>query len=109
MSRISYWDRIKAYAYALQGDGCTSSPDLTYTECCDEHDIHYRTGQRIDGTPITREESDRELFECMRRKGKTPLVGKFIVPVIYYSAVRVFGGQAWKAGSEESPDKPESR
>lgn len=96
MSKISYWDRVKAHAHALKGDGCTSSPDLTYRLCCDEHDIHYRTGKRIDGTPITRAESDAQLFRCMREQGKTPVVGKFIIPVIYWSFVRALGGKAWQ-------------
>ena len=95
MSKISYWDRVKAHAHALKGDGCTSSPDLFYQACCDEHDIHYRTGKRIDGTPITRAEADKLLFECMRERGKTPIVGKFLLPSLYYFAVRLFGGGAW--------------
>ena len=96
MSKISYWDRVKAHAHALKGDGCTSSPDLTYRLCCDEHDIHYRTGKTIDGTPITRAEADKKLFDCMREQGRTPVVGKFLIPAFYYLGVRLLARKAWQ-------------
>lgn len=93
-----YWAWVKEQKAALQGDGCTKSPDLFYTACCDEHDIYYRTGHDEDGKPITRYQADKRLFACMKRAGKTPVVGRFLLPVVYWSAVRLFGGGAWKGG-----------
>lgn len=94
--KIGYWDRVKAMAFALKGDGCTNAPDLTYRRCCDEHDIHYRTGETLAGEPISRTEADAALFRCMRKTGKTPVVGRLIVPAFYWLGVRLFGGGAWK-------------
>lgn len=93
---MTYWQRVKEHARALKGDGCTSSPDLFYRRCCDEHDIHYRTGKTVDGEPITRAQSDARLFQCMKNAGKTPVVGRFILPAVYWTAVRLFGGRAWR-------------
>src|SRR3990167_9662366 len=92
----AYWEWVKQQKAALQGDGCTSSPDLFYTRCCDEHDIYYRTGKDEDGKPITRAQADKRLFQCMSKTGKTPFVVRFLLPVFYSSAVRLFGGKAWK-------------
>ena len=91
-----YWTNIKEKANALKGDGCTSSPDFFYRKCCDEHDVHYRTGETIDGFPISRLEADNRLFECMKKQGKTPIIGRFIIPCFYWIGVRLFGGDAWK-------------
>ena len=91
-----YWKKVKDMAAALQGDGCTSSPDFFYTKCCDEHDIHYRTGHTIKGNPITRAAADKRLFICMKKAGKTPVLGRFIIPLTYYIAVRLFASKAWK-------------
>lgn len=93
---MSYWQRVKEYARALNGDGCTSAPDLTYRRCCDEHDIHYRTGKTLDGRPITRAQADARLFKCMKRTGVTPVVGRLIVPAIFWLGVRLGGRGAWK-------------
>lgn len=95
----SYWQRVKKTSRALKGDGCSSSPDFYYTRCCDEHDIHYRTGCTIDGVAISREEADKCLFSCMKLAGRTPVVGKFIIPCFYWLGVRLFGGKAWKGPS----------
>lgn len=91
-----YWLIVKQKAAALRGDGCTSSPDLNYANCCHEHDIHYRTGKTVDGKPITRLQSDNMLFQCMRKHGITPIVGTLIVPSVYWFFVRVAGWNAWK-------------
>lgn len=91
-----YWKRVKEHAKALKGDGCTSAPDFWYRRCCDEHDIAYRTGKTVDGADITRAEADKRLFDCMCKRGKTPIVGRFIIPALYWGAVRIFGRGAWK-------------
>lgn len=93
-----YWTQVREAAKALKGDGCTSAPDFFYRQCCDEHDIHYRTGHTVDGKPITRAESDKRLFQCMKSRGKTPVIGRFIVPALYWIAVRVAARGAWKGG-----------
>src|SRR3990167_4187008 len=97
-----YWQKVKQMSQALKGDGCTNSPDLFYTHCCDEHDIHYRTGHTLEGTPISRKDADRRLFTCMKKAGKTPIIGRFLVPCIYWAAVRLFGGRAWRGDVCES-------
>lgn len=89
-------------ARALNGDGCTSSPDLSYRDCCDAHDVHYRTGRDLEGRPITRREADRQLRACMRHSGKTLLIGRWLLPWLYWAAVRTFGRRAWKgSGSSD--------
>lgn len=95
-----YWARVKEHAAALKGDGCTSSPDFFYRKCCDEHDIHYRTGKTVNDEPITRAQADSCLFQCMKKTGKTPIVGRFLLPVFYWAAVRVAGGHSWKGGAQ---------
>ena len=89
-----YWKRVKEAAYALKGDGCTDAPDLTFRLCCDEHDVHYRTHKHLDGTHITKQEADKRLYECMKKKSITP-VGKYIIAPIYFLAVKVFAQPAW--------------
>ena len=97
MSRtMSYWDRVKALAWALKGDGCSGgAPDLNYRPCCDEHDIHYRTGMTVDGERITRKEADERFRKCMQERGLVPILGTHIVPFFYWAAVRLFGEDSW--------------
>ncbi len=84
----------KAWAY-VKGDGCTASPDLFYGECCRNHDADYELGVDENGNKISRFKADNRLFNCMKKKGKTPVIGRFIVPVIYWSFVRTFGWKFW--------------
>lgn len=86
---------------AVRGDGCTSSPDLAYTECCNRHDKDYTTGTDENGFKITRAQADKRLYECMKRAGVTPIVGRFIVPAFYYIAVRLFGGSHWEGNKRK--------
>ena len=95
-----YWKRVKEAAAALKGDGCTSSPDLTYRRCCDEHDIHYRTHKHLDGEPITKQEADKRLYECMKQASITP-IGRFIIAPLYFGAVKYFAQSAWDKGKDE--------
>ena len=92
----TYWTRVKEHAKALKGDGCTSSPDFWFHRCCNEHDIAYRTGKTVDGVEVTRAEADNQLFVCMKKRNKDPLISKWILPALYWSAVRLFGRGAWK-------------
>ena len=96
MASGSYWEKVKQHARALKGDGCTSSPDLFYARCCDEHDIHYRTGRTLEGKFISRADADKRLFQCMKEAGKTPVVGRFLVPCVYWVGVRLFGKGSWR-------------
>lgn len=88
--------RVTELWKAIKGDGCTASPDLFYKRCCNTHDRHYATHEHNNGAPITKAEADKRLFQCMRKAGKTPIVGKFIIPAIYWTAVTLFGGKFWK-------------
>lgn len=92
---MTYWDRVKALAWALKGDGCSRAPDLFYRSCCDEHDIHYRTGMTLAGVSLTRKQADTRFRKCLQKNGKTPILGTFILPWIYYAAVRLFGESSW--------------
>lgn len=94
--RHTYWQKVKSLSRALQGDGCTCAPDFFYRECCDEHDIHYRTGKRVNGDPITRLQADNALFRCMRRRGKLPVIGKLLIPAVFWLFVRALGWKAWR-------------
>lgn len=89
---------LRALAGAVKADGCSSSPDLFFKECCDEHDVYYRTGKDAEGRPISRQEADRRLRKCqqrfarLKRKGVVPVLGPFfwqqVVPWVYWGAVR---------------------
>ena len=48
------------------------------------------------GGSFTRAQADKRLFECMRKAGKTPVVGKFLIPALYYGAVRSLGWLFYK-------------
>lgn len=95
MRTMSYWDRVKALAWALKGDGCSKAPDLFYHSCCDEHDIAYRTGATVDGKRLTRKQADARFLACLKKNGKIPILGTLILPYIYWSMVRLFGESAW--------------
>ena len=85
------WEYLKkkyVEAQNLRSDGCTASPDLFWKECCEEHDFYYRHPE-IAG--ISRKEADKRLRLCMRKKGS----GR-IISGIYWLAVRLFGGRAYK-------------
>lgn len=62
-----YWAWVRRIALAIGSDGCTKSLDL-YVECCYEHDIHWRTGVRHGGQPITRMEANAEFRRCIQSR-----------------------------------------
>src|SRR3990167_3710815 len=98
---------LRATAAALKADGCSSSPDLFFKECCDEHDVYYRTGKDAEGRPVTRAQADARLRRCqhrfarLRQKGVVPLIGPWFwrtaVPWLYWLGVRVGGRRVWNA------------
>lgn len=60
MSELDYWIRVRVRAAELGGDHCTWVPDF-YSDCCDEHDIAYRTGRTVDGAPRSQQQADLDL------------------------------------------------
>jgi hypothetical protein len=97
--------RLRAAWRAVRGDGCTNSPELTYHRCCLRHDADYTAHCDENGLALTRSQADARLFECMKKSGVTPVIGKFLLPALYWSAVRIFGGKHWK----KSPSQIESK
>lgn len=85
----------RAWKY-LRGDGCTAVPDLTYSKCCRAHDADYRYAVNEEGEGLTRAEADRRLRECMMKTGKTPVIGRFLLPWVFWLGVRVGGAGIWK-------------
>lgn len=68
-----------AYLKDFVTDGCTMSPDLEFSECCETHDLDYST------TENSRRQSDRKLRKCIDKKGYPYL------SVIYWIGVRLMG------------------
>lgn len=62
-------------------NGCTSSPDFNFIECCNAHDLCYCHG----GSEEDRYICDRIFFDCVRNKAGT------IIAWIYYTVVRIAG------------------
>ena len=84
-------EKIKQLWRAVRTDGCTASPDLWWGDCCNDHDRHYVTHMHRDGTPITRYQADLALFRCMKQKNIHLPIWRWVIPSIYFVAVRIFG------------------
>jgi hypothetical protein len=97
-SDVTYWQRVKDYARQLGGDGCSGPTLQVHRSCCDEHDIHYRTGRTLDGQPITRAEADAEFRRCMQARS----VGGRWHPLPWWRwvAVRLAGWRYFQGGSD---------
>ena len=95
-----YWKRVAHKAIDLDSDGCTGVPDFYITGCY-EHDVHYRTHKTLDGKPITRAESDRQLRQYIQSKSK---FGRFS-PMAWWRwvGVRLLAKSAWEKDGEGSP------
>lgn len=76
-------DRVRS-----KTDGCSNSPDFTFSECCIEHDINYRKNP----DQITRSEADKRLRQCIGEHGL------IVLPWLYWAAVRLFGRKSWNGG-----------
>lgn len=89
---MEYWERVRLKAAELGADGCSGVPDF-YKDCCDEHDIHYRTKHTLDGQPISRPEADVRFRECIQSRSG---FGR-LSPLSWWRwlGVRIFGGKAW--------------
>lgn len=90
-STKEHWDKL---AQLVKADGCTSAPDFWFTNCCNQHDVFYRTGKDEHGNAITRAEADKRFRICLRADALT-LPGRLFFPWLYWSAVRVFGARHW--------------
>lgn len=74
-------------------DGCTSSPDLNFIDCCNRHDYDYQN------MSMSRARADKRLRQCMSKRGW------IVLPWLYWAAVRVFGGNHFKRKQREAKVK----
>ena len=83
-----YWDHVYAKAAQLESDGCSFVSEA-FHQCCLEHDVHYRTQKRLDGTLISRRDADKRFRECMQMRST---FGK-ASPMAWWrwAGVRLFG------------------
>lgn len=79
----------------VKADGCSSAPDLWFSDCCNCHDVYYRSGKDEHGFTLTRAQADRLFLRCLR-EASISTFGKWILAPIYYCAVRIFGGGCWR-------------
>ncbi len=68
-----YWDLVVAKADELKSDGCTLVSEM-YHICCQEHDVHYRTGKTVYGDPISVRDANARFRQQMQARSK---LGKF--------------------------------
>lgn len=94
-------DEIKRAWRYLRGDGCTSVPDFFYGPCCRNHDADYRLGVDENGDTITRAQADKRLYACMKKTGKTPIIGRLLIPVVFWLGVRGGASGVWKKYREK--------
>ncbi len=87
-------DAARRAWHAIRGDGCTAAPDLTFANCCRQHDADYTLRHDQDGRPLTRAQADRRLRECMKREAATP-IGRWVLSWAYWTGVRVAGWTRW--------------
>ena len=104
--REEYWQRVRERAAELGSDGCSGVPDF-YLDCCLEHDIHYRTGYRLDGTRLTREDADTQLRQCIQARST---FGR-LSPMAWWrwAGVRLFGQRAWPNWTAPTTPNPPQR
>lgn len=83
-----YWDHVYAKGAELKTDGC-SFVSQAFHQCCVEHDVHYRTHKRLDGSAITRAEADKRFRECMQMRSRFGVLS----PMAWWrwAGVRLFG------------------
>ncbi len=108
MSHTTRHTRLQELVVRIKGDGCSSSPDLWFKDACDEHDVAYRYHQWLNrrgdlGGPTTKARADARLWRGI--KNSSPILPrglKWLSPTaaIYWMAVTLFGGNAWRTGPE---------
>lgn len=62
----NYWCRVKRRARELDSDGCTLVSDI-FILACWEHDIHWRLGATLYGTPISMSQANRRFRLVIQR------------------------------------------
>lgn len=88
---MSYWIRVREKAAEIGADGCTMATGA-FRDCCLEHDLHWRTGQTLDGDPISFDEADLRFRSCMQRSSR---LGWFSpMAWIRYAVIRTIGRKA---------------
>lgn len=83
---IGNLNTLSEYTKDRDPDGCSSSPDGWWKECCDMHDFAYQDGGALEAE---RQDADVMLYDCMVRRGAANEAS------IYYTAVRNFGDGAF--------------
>lgn len=94
-------EHYRALAKLVKADGCSSAPDLWFKECCDTHDVNYRTGEDCDGNPITRAQADKLFRQCLHKSAITPF-GRYVLSWVYWGAVRAFGGRYYQQSNSST-------
>ena len=92
---VEYRCQVRTRAAELRSDGCSGPAlDAFHRDACLEHDVHYRTGQTLDGQPISRPEADA-LF---RRRMQAASIFGPLSPMAWWrwTAVRLFGRCSWR-------------
>lgn len=68
-----YWAHVRFVATQLHSDGCTGVVDF-YKDACLEHDIHWRTGQTLDGATISTAQANTRFRLVIQSRSK---LGRF--------------------------------
>ena len=89
-----HWPAIRQMAKSLGGDGCSGPTIPLFVDCCDQHDIAYRTHSDEFGDPITRAEADARMRECIQ--SRDPLGEASVVAQWRFVALRMFGWLYWR-------------
>jgi hypothetical protein len=84
-----------------QVNGCTSSPDFDFKDCCDKHDRCYQDEDHC--TSCDRVECDWELYTCIVQKGVSSGKDYTALAAIYYFAVRTAGESFFEYCDEHDP------
>jgi hypothetical protein len=93
-----YWQEVERRAKELHTDGCSGLVQW-YKKFCYEHDIHYRTHQMLDGTPIGKWMADA-IF-AWRQMNMSPTGAA--VGVTRWVGLTVAGWFAWYKDGRGSP------
>jgi hypothetical protein len=87
----TYWYLVRQIAATLNSDGCSGVPEF-HSDCCLEHDIHWRTGRTIDGEAITDMQANRRFWYCNAVKSRfgrwSPMAAWRFAGVLPLTAIR---------------------
>lgn len=93
MTSEEYWQAVRKRAKELHSDGCSHAKDW-YLDCCLQHDIAYRQGCSVDGTPMTRTHADAQFRHCIQQR--SPLGRCSPMSWVRWTGVRLFGWVGWR-------------